>query len=51
MQVRGNVMAEQSEESGDGKGFVAIADQTIVDGVFVEVDAEPRDQGIDRDHQ
>lgn len=50
MQIRGDVMAEQSEESGDGEGFVGGADQAVVHGVLVEEDAEPCDQGVNRDH-
>lgn len=50
MQIRGDIMTEQSEESGDGEGFVGRADQAVVHGVLVEVDAEPCDQGVNRDH-
>lgn len=50
MQVGRNVVAHEGEESGDTKGFVAVAEDLDVDGVLVEENAEPRDEGIDGDH-
>lgn len=44
-------MAHKREESGNRKGFVAIANDAVVDRMFVEIDAEPRNEGVDRDHQ
>lgn len=51
MQVGGDIMAQESKERGNGEGFVAVANHAVVDGMFVEEDAEPRDERIDRDHQ
>lgn len=44
-------MAHEGEESGDTESFVAIADDFEVDGIMVEEDAEPCDEGIDGDHK
>ena len=51
MQIGGDIMAHEGEEGGNGQGFVAVAHDTVVDGMFMEVDAEPCDERIDRDHQ
>lgn len=51
MQIGGDIMAHKGEEGRNGKGFVAVAHDTVVDGMFMEVDAEPCDERIDRDHQ
>lgn len=50
MQIGGDIVAEESEERGDGKCLITIADHAVVDGVFVEVDAEPCDEGVNGDH-
>lgn len=44
-------MAQEGEEGGDTEGFVAVAEDLEIDGVVVEVDAEPRDEGVDGDHE
>ena len=51
MQIGGDIMAHESEKGRNGKGFVAVAHDTVVDGMFMEVDAEPCDERIDRNHQ
>ena len=35
VQVRGDVVAQECEEGGNGEGFVAVAEDFKVDGVFV----------------
>ena len=50
-QVWRNVMAEQGEESRYCERFVAIADHGEVNRVSVEIDAEPCDKGINRNHE
>lgn len=44
-------MAHEREEGGDTERFVAVAEDLKVDGVMVEVYAEPCDNGIDGDHE
>lgn len=44
-------MAQEGEEGRDRERFVAVTNNAEVDGMFVEEDAEPRDERIDRDHQ
>lgn len=44
VEVRRDVMAEESKERGDRKRFVTIADDAVVDGVFVEQDAKECDE-------
>ena len=44
-------MAEQGEESRYCERFVAIADHGEVNRVSVEIDAEPCDKGINRNHE
>lgn len=51
MKIRGDIMAQEGEEGRDRERFVAVANNAEVDGMFVEEDAEPRDERIDRDHQ
>lgn len=51
MQIWREVMTHKGEECGDRKRFVAIADDTVIDCLFMEVDTEPRDEGVDWDHQ
>ena len=50
-QVWRNVVAEQGEKSRYRERLVAIADHREVNGVSVEIDAEPCDEGINRDHE
>lgn len=51
MQVRRDIVAQQGEEAGDGKGLVAVAQDLKVDGVQVEVKGEVGDGGVDGDHE
>ena len=51
MQIRREVMTHKGEECGNRKRFVAIADYTVINCLFMEVDTEPRDEGVDRYHQ
>ena len=51
MEIRSNIMAQEGEEGRDRERFVAVTNNAEVDGMFVEEDAEPRDERIDRDHQ
>lgn len=51
MQVRRDIVAQQGEEAGDGKGLVAVAQDLEVNGVQVEVKGEVGDGGVDRDHE
>jgi hypothetical protein len=44
-------VAQEGEEGGDTESFVAVADDLEIDGVVVEVDAEPCDEGVDGDHE
>lgn len=50
VQVRRNVMAEESEEGSYRKRFVTIADDAVVDRVFIEPDTEECDERVDWDH-
>lgn len=50
MQIRGDIVAEQGEEGGNGKRLVRMTDQAVVHGVLVEEDAEPCDERVDRNH-
>jgi len=51
VQVRGDVVAEQSEEGRDGEGLVAVADYLVVDGVPVEAQREERGGRVDGHHE
>jgi hypothetical protein len=51
VQVRSDVVAEECEERGNGEGFVAVAKDLKVDGVFV---VEVREEGngrVDGNHE
>lgn len=50
MKIRRNVGAHEGEERGNGEGFVTVTDDLEVDGVVVEKDTEPRDDGVYGDH-
>ena len=43
-------MAHEGEEGGDTECFVAVADDLQGDGIVVEEDTEPGDEGVDGDH-
>lgn len=51
VQLRGNVVAEKSEETRDGKGFVAIAQNLKIDVLRVVVDRKHRDGRVNWYHQ
>jgi hypothetical protein len=44
-------VAHEGEEGGDTEGFVAVTEDLKVDGVMVEIYAEPCNEGIDGDHE
>lgn len=44
-------MAHKGEEGRDTESFVAIADDFEIDGIMVEEDAEPCDEGVNGDHK
>lgn len=50
MQVGRDIGAQEGEERGNGEGFVTITDDLEVDGIVIEHDAEPCDDGVYRDH-
>lgn len=51
MEVRGDVVAEKREEGGDGKSFVAVAENAEIDVFLIVKSSEPCDEGIDGDHE
>lgn len=51
MQVGGDVVAQKGEEGGDTEGFVTVTHHLKVDGVTVEEDTEPSDDGVNGDHE
>lgn len=51
MQIGCDITAHESKECGNRKRFIAIANDAVVDCVFVEKHAEPGDEGVDRNHQ
>ena len=51
MQVGSDVVAQKGEEGGDTEGFVTVAHHLKVDGVTVEEDTEPSDDGVNGDHE
>ena len=44
-------MAHEGEEAGDGEGFIAVADNLIVDRVLIEEEGEQRDECVDGNHK
>lgn len=50
VQVGRDVVAHEGEEGSNTEGFVAVADDLEIDRILVEEDAEPRDDGVDRNH-
>lgn len=51
MQIGGDVVAHKGEEGGDTEGFVTVAYHLEVDGIVVEEDTEPGDDGVNGDHE
>lgn len=51
MQIRGDIVTHEGEEGGDTEGFVAVTEDLEVDGIVVEENAEPCDEGVDGDHE
>lgn len=51
MQVQRDIMTEQSEETRNSKGLIAIPKDLEVDGLLVEQVREEADDGVDGDHQ
>lgn len=51
VQVGGDIVAHERKEGGYGEGFVAVADDLVVDGVPVLPDAQEGRDGIDGDHE
>ena len=51
MQIRSDIVAHEGEESGDTEGFVTVTEDLEVDGIVVEENAEPGDEGINGDHE
>jgi hypothetical protein len=51
MQIGGDVVAHKREEGGDTEGFVTVAYHLEVDGIVVEEDTEPGDDGVNGDHE
>lgn len=51
VEVGRDVVAEEGEEGGDGKGFVAAGDYLEVDCVPVEPEGEEGGDGVDGDHE
>ena len=51
MQVRGDIVTDEGEEGGDGKGLVAVRDDLEVDGVPVPLDLEVSRDGVNGDHK
>lgn len=50
VQVGRDIVGHEGEEGRNTEGFVAVANDLEIDRVVVEQDAEPRDDGVDRDH-
>lgn len=51
MQVGGNITTHQRKEGGDRERFVAVAQDAVVNGMFVIEGAEPGDESVNRYHQ
>lgn len=51
VQILRQVGAHQTEEGGDGKGFVAVSQDFVVGTVSVEDDGEEGDEGVNGDHK
>lgn len=51
MNVRSDVRAEKREETSDGKSFVTIAEDFVIDRFMVEIVFEERNNAVDRDHE
>jgi hypothetical protein len=51
VQIGRHIVAEESEEGGNGKGLVAVADDAEVDEVPIVADAEPRGRRVDGHHK
>lgn len=51
MQIRCDIVTHEGEEGGDTEGFVTVTEDLEVDGIVVEENAEPGDEGIDGDHE
>jgi hypothetical protein len=51
VEVRSDVVAEKGKERGNGEGFVAVAEDFIVDRVFVVEVREEGDCRVDGDHE
>lgn len=51
MQIGCDITAHEGEECGNRKCFIAIANDAVVDCVFVKEHTEPGDEGVDRNHQ
>lgn len=51
MQIRSDIVTHEGEEGGDTEGFVTVTEDLEVDGIVVEENAEPGDEGIDGYHE
>lgn len=51
MQIRGDIVTHEGKEGGDTEGFVAVTEDLEVDGIVVEENAEPCDEGVNGDHE
>ena len=51
MQVFGDIMTEKSEERGNRKRFIAVAQHFKVDAVLVIFVGQPGDSGVDGYHE
>ena len=51
VQVGSNICAKQTEEGGNGKGFVTISNDFEVDAVVVVVVRKEGNGSVDRDHE
>ena len=51
VQVGGDIMAHKGKEGGNGKCFIAVADDLIIDGMPVLPEAQPGRDGVDGDHE
>lgn len=51
VQIGSNIATHQRKEGGDRERFVAVAQNAVVNGMFVVECAEPGDEGVNRYHQ
>lgn len=51
MQIRSDIVTHEGEEGGDTEGFVTVTEDLEVDGIVVEENTEPGDEGIDGYHE